>query len=117
MTTTMTPLGTRRSSAPVCAVCDEPIGGRPVRAKATGKRYCHDLAGCHERAGRRNAGLRVGDPVLVTTIARDIPAVVTGFRAGLPGEAVRRVDVRTTDGRRFHGCHPSCVRPNPPVVA
>lgn len=116
MTATVTALDGRRQTGRVCADCGAPIVGRATVSKATGRTFCHDLVACVARkvAGR---GLRVGDPVLVTTIARDLPGVVSGFIAGGIGEDFQRVNVTTVGGNRLVGCHPSCVRPNPPIVA
>lgn len=117
MTATVTPLTERRPGTRVCADCGSPIVGRAVVSKATGNTFCHDLLACLARKRAGAPGLRVGDPVLVTTIARDLPGVVSGFIAGGIGEDFQRVNVTTLAGNRLVGCHPSCVRPNPPVVA
>jgi hypothetical protein len=38
------------------------------------------------------------------------PCSITGYRTGGVGEDFRRVDVTTSDGRKYLGCHPDCVR-------
>ena len=53
----------------------------------------------------------IGDLCMVETTTGWVDAIVTGTRASEIGEPFpTRIDVRTTDGRSFHGCHPDCIR-------
>lgn len=42
------------------------------------------------------------------------PALVTGHRPGDLNEDFERINVRLTDGREFHACHPDCVKQHLP---